>query len=289
MQNQQHPVTFEARMPQLAQRGISESTWSALKNSLFIGGSDDSILMAIDYCLARNLDIMLKPVHIVPMSVKMPDGTYEYRDTIMPSIGLYRIQADRSGTYAGADEPRYGPTVTYQFGNGNTQINVPEYCKYTVHKIVGDRVVIFTTTEYWIENYATQSRNTDIPNAMWSKRPFAQLAKCAEAQALRKAFPEVGQIATAEEMIGKDFAEEKVINPMPQTQAAQPDAIEHQADDANALPLYPDDKFQANLIKWQQVISSGRKTVESMCVLIESKGMALTEQQKQQLSQGVTA
>jgi hypothetical protein len=38
---------------------------------------------------------------------------------------------------------------------------------------------------------------------MWRKRTFGQLAKCAEAQALRKAFPELCAALTAEEMDGK--------------------------------------------------------------------------------------
>ncbi|CAJ0997499.1 hypothetical protein SODG_005668 [Sodalis praecaptivus] len=44
---------------------------------------------------------------------------------------------------------------------------------------------------------------TTVPNAMWKKRPYGQIAKCAEAQALRKAWPEIGQQPTAEEMEGK--------------------------------------------------------------------------------------
>ncbi|MEL5515486.1 hypothetical protein PTR77_24570 [Serratia bockelmannii] len=48
----------------------------------------------------------MKPVHLVPMSVKdAQSGKNEWRDVVMPEIGLYRIQADRSGSYAGAHEP----------------------------------------------------------------------------------------------------------------------------------------------------------------------------------------
>jgi hypothetical protein len=53
-------------------------------------------MMALDYCRARQLDPLLKPVHLVPMSVKdSRTGKSEWRDVVMPGIGLYRIQADR--------------------------------------------------------------------------------------------------------------------------------------------------------------------------------------------------
>lgn len=52
---------------------------------------------------------------------------------------------------------------------------------------------------------------------MWAKRAFGQLAKCAEAQALRMAFPELtGGTNTNDEMEGKTFAEPVVdVTPAP--------------------------------------------------------------------------
>lgn len=201
--------------PMLAQRGIDESTWNALCTTIYPGAKPDSVLMAVDYCKARGLDIMLKPVHLVPMKVKdAQTGQYGWRDVPMPGIGMYRIQADRSGTYAGADEPEFGDMVKQKFTDKNNkqfEMEYPEYCKFTVYKLVGDRIVGFTAKEYWIENYATDSGNSDAPNAMWKKRKFGQIAKCAEAQALRKAWPEIGSDPTAEEMEGK--SREVEINP----------------------------------------------------------------------------
>ena len=67
---QQAGELFAANYPAVVQRGIDESTWGALCNTIYPGANPDSIIMAVDYCNARKLDIMLKPVHLVPMQVK---------------------------------------------------------------------------------------------------------------------------------------------------------------------------------------------------------------------------
>lgn len=180
-----------------------------LGNSLYVGARPESIKMVLEYCRAAHLDPLQKPVHIVPMNVKNPvTGNYGWHDVIMPGIGHYRIQADRSGTLAGISKPEFGPQETGNFQNkAGNQMNFsyPQWCEVIVKKVVGNAICDFIGHEFWLENYATDSRDSSAPNAMWKKRPHGQLAKCAEAQALRKAFPEIGAQPTAEEMLGKDM------------------------------------------------------------------------------------
>lgn len=186
--------------------------YHTLKNSIYPGAKDESIGMVVAYCKAKKYDPIAKPVHIVPMSVKnRQTNTYEYRDIIMPGIASYRIDADRTGLYLGISEPEYGPTITEKLGE--TEISYPAWCKMTVEKYnpTSGKSSFFSAKEYWIENYANKGKinGTQIPdaapNAMWTKRPFGQIAKCTEAQALRKAFPDVfGSVPTFEEMEGKE-------------------------------------------------------------------------------------
>lgn len=171
---------------------------TALKNSFYPGAKDESIEMVIAYCRAAGLDPMTKPVHIVPMNVKKPGSRdYEWRDVVMPGIELYRIKADRSGKYAGQDDAVFGPDVE------RWNMTFPQWCKITVYKMVEGSRVPYSAKVFWLESYATQGKDSDAPNAMWRKRPYGQIEKCAEAAALRKAFPEVGAQPTVDEMAGK--------------------------------------------------------------------------------------
>lgn len=179
-----------------------------LNTSLYPGASVNSIKMVLGYCKASGLDPMQKPVHIVPM---WDSKAGSMRDVVMPGIGLYRTQAARTGC-AGVTEPEFGPDQTETIGG--QQITFPAWCRVTVkRRLQTGEVVDFTAKELWKENYAVKGgkEKSIAPNAMWTKRPYGQIAKCAEAQALRKAFPEIGSEPTADEMAGKSLHDDDTV------------------------------------------------------------------------------
>lgn len=174
-----------------------------LRNSLYPGAQTDSIKMVLGYCQASGLDPMQKPVHIVPI---YDSKLKAMRDVVMPGIGLYRTQMSRTGECAGVTEPEFGEDKTEKLGG--VEITYPLSCKVIVKRILPNgQIAEYAATERWKENYAMKggAEKSVAPNAMWTKRPYAQLAKCAEAQALRKAFPELGAAPTADEMEGKEY------------------------------------------------------------------------------------
>jgi phage recombination protein Bet len=214
MNDRAHGALVKVSIPSLAMK--EEELVAVLQSSVYPGAKIESIKLVIGYCRSQNLDPVLKPVHIVPMDVptgkKDSDGwdITEKRDVIMPGIGLYRIQASRAGEHAGTTEPEFGPDVKAKLGD--LEITHPAWCRVIVRRAVNGRIDEYPAVERWVENYATKGRKSKEPNKMWAKRPYAQLAKCAEAQALRKAFPEIGSQPTAEEMEGKTLDEGVVID-----------------------------------------------------------------------------
>jgi phage recombination protein Bet len=210
-----------------------------LSSSLYPGASHASIKLVLAYCRAAGFDVMQKPVHIVPM---WNGKTRSMNDVVMPGVGLYRTQASRTG-HAGTSEPDFGPDVTETIGG--VAITFPAWCRVTVlRRQPNGSVDAFVAREFWKENYAVRGgqEKSIAPNAMWIKRPYGQLAKCAEAQALRKAFPEIGSAPTAEEMEGKALDTEyvdqstgeivgKPLTPQRKSAPAQPKAEQGPVDD----------------------------------------------------------
>ena len=242
-----------------------------LQTSLYPGAQIESIKMALGYCKATGLDPMQKPVHIVPMWDR---NSKSMRDVIMPGIGLYRTQAARSGALAGISEPEFGPDIVGQLGDAT--VSYPEWCRVTVTRRMDDGVLAtFTAREYWVENYATAGKDSSAPNAMWKKRPRGQIAKCAQAQALRMAFPEMtGSQPTAEEMEGADAAPDGAASAAPKAPAPLAERVDRQA--------YPEADFAKNLPSWRAAIAAGKKTADQIIAMVQSKG-DLSDEQKERI------
>lgn len=237
-----------------------------LQSSLYPGAALSSIKMVLGYCKAANLDPMQKPVHIVPMYDRTAK---QMKDVIMPGVGLYRTQAARSNALAGISEPEFGPVVDFDLQG--VKISAPEWCRVVVKRaLVNGGVGEFSAIEYWIENYATAGKDTIAPNTMWRKRPRGQLAKCAQAQALRMAFPEmVGAAPTADEMEGKDI-ERAEVDITPKAEAKKPE-----------LGPYPQDRFDRNKANWKADILAGKGTADDLINFIGAKGVLSDEQKKE--------
>lgn len=234
--------------------GIDKSGWKALVEAVFPSAKTiDAVVMALSYCKARNLDPFKKPVHIVPMWDSKSGG---YIETVWPGIAELRTTAFRTKQYAGCDEAVFGDMVKQTFtgrvkSKGNweektVEVEFPSWCRITVYRDLNGKTCKFVGPKVkWIESYATQG-NSDVPNEMWQSRPDGQLEKCAEAAALRKAFPEeLGNQLSAEEMEGRRIYDpahsaRDITPPKPPAPPAPPPAPEQTEDDVAEATLVPE-------------------------------------------------
>lgn len=168
----------------------SSPAWSAEQRALirttFANGATDAEFAALlAVAEARNLNPFTKQVYFV----KRWDSQKRCETwAVQVSIDGLRAIAERTGLYAGQDEPEY----EYE-DNGAIRL-----CKVRVYrKDWGGRACVGVA--HWRE-YVQLSREGK-PTSMWAKYAHIMIAKCAEALALRKAFPEAASgLYTSEEI-----------------------------------------------------------------------------------------
>jgi phage recombination protein Bet len=197
--------------------GHTKEQWQTLTQHLFPNArSIQSIWLVVKICKAKNLDPLSRPYHIVSM---WDTKTQDYIDTIWPGVGLYDIQASRSGKYAGKDPAQYGPNKKFSFlptdigrqkGGKEIVVEAPEWCTVTVYKMIDGQRLAYTSDPIYFEEYVQIVKGNNAkagqPNDMWRTKLRSQMAKCARAAILRSTFPEfVGFEPTAEEMEGRDI------------------------------------------------------------------------------------
>lgn len=195
----------------VARRGISEAQWRTLMNTLYPGAKAESVLMVWDYCLARRLDPLKRPCHIVPMEVKnAKTGTFEWRDVVLPGIYEHRTTAQRTGAYLGHSRPDYGPLEAV------AGVTAPAWCEMTFYRWNGDAG---QRAEYPVRvlfREVVALTKDKKANGRWTKAPVQMLTKCTEAAGLREAFPdEIGGEPTAEEMDGQRAIDVQTVEAVP--------------------------------------------------------------------------
>jgi phage recombination protein Bet len=258
MYDEDGPVSNDLAVlpPSVTSRGLDVAQWSTLCNSLFPGAKAESVLMAVDYCKARGLDIMKKPCHIVPISVKDGDG-WKYRDVVMPGIYEYRITAHRTKEYMGHSKPEYGPTE--EFGG----VHAPAWCEMVIKRLHSETTTI---VEYPVRVYFSEvcAIKDGKANQRWGKAPIQMLTKCCEAAGLREAFPdELGGTQTDDEMYGRVIDAEVVAEPKAEEKrrSRKPQVEEPQAKGEPA-PETPSDGLDGQgrdrIIKSQQTLIEQR-------------------------------
>lgn len=249
---------------QLAKRSMDDSQWNTMSNVLFPGAAPASVLLVWDYCAARKLDPFKKPVHIVPMRVKI-GNEWKTRDMVLPGIYEYRTTAQRTGEYMGKDKPTYGPMIQI-FG-----VSAPEWCELTVYRWneKAKAKVPFTVTLLFKETCTTkmvgpEGKKEPKANDRWDRAPQQMLTKCTEAAALREAFPEeIGGMPTAEEIDEylPDVVDGSVVGSDSEKEAVKPPQVYERVSEAarenleKAFKLLKLTKAQA-LVKINEFIKS---------------------------------
>jgi len=144
------------------------------------GATDIEFANFILVSARTGLDIFKKQIYLVPRwDSKLG---IEIRSA-QAGIDGFRAVAERTGNYAGNDDAVFkGETA---MGEGKTH---PDEALVTVYKIVQGVRCPFTATARWNEYYPG-----DKVGFMWKTKPHIMLGKCAEALALRKAFPNIIQ------------------------------------------------------------------------------------------------
>jgi len=153
--------------------------------------SNEEFSVLMEVAKARRLNPLLKEIHFMK---RWDNDLNRYVWSAMVSIEGLRTLAERTGEYEGQDPPKW----EYEDGEGGKKWLVAAYV--TVYR-TGRKPC--TGVAYYEE--FLQTKRDGNPNRMWATMPRNQLAKCAEAMAFRKIFPnETGGLNVPEEFNGRD-------------------------------------------------------------------------------------
>jgi len=179
----------------IIKHGFNQDQVNLIKSTLMAGKTpptDDELALFFMICQRSGLDPTAKQIYAIQ---RYDNKTKAYKWTFQVSIDGLRAIADRTGQYAGSDEPLFDEGLDlFEFETSGRPF--PTVCKVTVYKMVGgQRCPFIGVAKYseFVQKYEGK------PSGLWATMPCNMLAKSAESQALRKAFPQCSNtVATVE-------------------------------------------------------------------------------------------
>lgn len=166
-----------------------------LKNSICKGVSNEEFEVFLMACVKTQLDPFMRQIYAVKRKAKKPDGSWGETMTIQTGIDGYRLIAERTERYAPGPEP------TYAYDNNGGLQSATAFIKKQTRDGTWHTVSASAYIDEYCQTFTDRSTGEKKATGMWGNMPRTMLAKCAEAQALRKAFPaEMSGVYTKEEM-----------------------------------------------------------------------------------------
>lgn len=187
--------------------------------SFLNGASEAEASVLLELARIRRLNPILRQIHFVKRP-KWNADTRQYEDVWSAQVGIdgFRAIAERTGLYDGQDEPAF----EYE-----GKSSLPKVCRVKVYRKDWTRPVVGVAH---LSEYAQKKKDGTFTQ-MWAEKPHIMLAKCAEALALRKAFPEDFSGLYVPEEMG-EAPPEKELNAGPAT----PVVVEAKPPESKALP-----------------------------------------------------